>query len=236
VPRGFEVADVPLKYIERPERCLPTRGGWFVEKARLFSVLEAMIAGQPLPPIQLVMSDSGTWRVQNGFHRYFASLVLEYTEIPTMRECPVRLHRCPEEESLGAAGQKLDCCILIEICADDGRQTSLEAVVVPQKRSSAARPSKKQREPQHLACRSRYEPPAVRRERLLRQEQEQKKRDLRQRASEFRRKALSREAVNQEKCDQMRRPQVSYAEKASGRLKPAEPPSWEEEPFLRVRS
>merc|ERR1712224_863092 len=81
----------------------------------------------------------------------------------------VRLHRCPEEESLGAAGQKLDCCILIEICADDGRQTSLEAVVVPQKRSSAARPSKKQREPQHLACRSRYEPPAVRRERLLRQ-------------------------------------------------------------------
>merc|ERR1711939_248031 len=100
----------------------------------------------------------------------------------------------------GAAGQKLDCCILIEFFADDGRQTCLEAVVAPQKRSSAARPSKQQREPQHLSCRSRYEPPAVRRERLLRQEQEQKKRDLKQRASEFIRKALSWEALSQEKC------------------------------------
>lgn len=231
VPRGFDVAELPLKSIERPERCQPTREGWFVDRPRLFSVLEAMVSGEPLPPIQVSMTRGGSWRIENGFHRYFASLVLEYTEIPALRESHDRSSGRPVGDRLGLAGRKARCPILLQGVVDDGRRNSLQATVAAPKEDGAARPDERQREPLS-ACRPRYEPPAVRRARLLQEEQDRRRRELEQLATQFKRRALSREAIDRDQCQQMRRPSISYAEKALGRLKPAEPPSWDQEPSL----
>jgi len=234
VPDGFKVEDLPLKMIERPERSSEAKESWLVDKDRLFSVLEAMITGVPLLPIQVEATESGFLRVVNGFHRYYASVILRYSEISVLW---VGRQQYPEQ--LGQAQVSEDCspnssrAVLLEQPADDGTVICLEALVVAPKKHNCTTLGAKQRRPEPTAtCRPRYEPPAVRlrRERLLREEQERKERI--ERAAAFRRKALSKEAVDQERCQQMRRASVTYAEKAMGRIKAAEPPKWEGEPAL----
>ena len=67
-PAGLMVQDLPLKMIERPERFCSSEEAWLVDKDRLFSVLEAMITGHPLPPIQVHMWHlPGTYRLQQTF-------------------------------------------------------------------------------------------------------------------------------------------------------------------------
>jgi len=233
VPAGFRVEDLPLKMMERPERsCVPT-GSWLVDKDRLFSVLEAMITGAPLPPIQVEATESGFLRVANGFHRYYAAVILKYTEIPVLWMGP---QKCPEKSGHAWEDCRLSSgrAILLEEPKDDGTVTCLEALVVaPKKRSGTTLGANQRRQEPQVTCRPRrYEPPAVRRERerLLLEEQERKERIAR--AAAFRRKALSKEAVDRDVCQQMRSASVTYAEKAMGRIKAAEPPTWDEAPAL----
>lgn len=113
-----EKAYIPLRTIEKPSRHIPLKQhrarekehliqshkrlsqynnapappsseGWFVEKDRLLSVLSAMVAGDPLPPIAVDYS-CGPTRVVNGFHRYFVALILGYKEVPVVREKPMK--------------------------------------------------------------------------------------------------------------------------------------------------
>eukprot|EP00931_Biecheleriopsis_adriatica_P047983 TRINITY_DN27700_c0_g1_i1.p1 TRINITY_DN27700_c0_g1~~TRINITY_DN27700_c0_g1_i1.p1 ORF type:complete len:528 (-),score=55.93 TRINITY_DN27700_c0_g1_i1:210-1769(-) len=99
LPHGRVVKDIPMADMQprtrrQSMRCrnalstnvdwrtwaLPTRPQrYFLCKERLWSVLDAMmdVPPKPLPPLRL--DDSGA--LSNGFHRYFASLVLGFTEI-----------------------------------------------------------------------------------------------------------------------------------------------------------
>jgi len=230
VPAGFNARDLPLKMIERPERaCI---GSWLVDQDRLLSVLHAMITGVPLPPIQVESTESGCLKVVNGFHRYYASVILRYTEVPVLwsglQKCPEQARRCVEDCRLPISG-----AMLLEETSDDGAVICVEALVVAPKKSNCTTLGANQRRQRPRGtCRPRYEPPAVRRERLLREEQQKKQRELTEKAVSFRMKALSKEAKDQERCQQMRRASVTYAEKAMGRLKAGEPPTWDEDPAL----
>lgn len=232
VPAGFKVDDLPLKMIERPERCSMVKGASAVDKDRLFSVIQAMIAGTPLPPIQVQATESGFLRVANGFHRYYASVILGYSEIPVLW---IGEQKCSEQ-----FGQASDDCsssssraFVLEAQADDGRTICLEAVILaPKNRNGTTLASGRRRQAPKVPCRPRYEPPAVRRERerLLREEQERQERIVK--AAAFRKKALSKEANDHVRCQQMRSAGVTYAEKAMGRTKAAAPPTWEGDPEL----
>lgn len=86
--RDNEVVDVPIARLQKPKRWRPRgqRPGVFLERQRLERVLDAMAAGRPLPPVALDASAGAGLKVANGFHRYFASLILGFREIPV--ECP----------------------------------------------------------------------------------------------------------------------------------------------------
>lgn len=227
IPTGFQLEDLPLKRIVRPERSYPTKEGWFVDKARLFSILEAFIAGQPLPPIQVELTESGSLSVANGFHRYFASIIVGYSEIPVLREGLRHFAEARSEDTL----PRSDALVLAET-AEDGSIAHVEALVLlPKSRSGTTLGQQRLQRP--VPCKSRYEPPAVRRERLLREEQERKQRELSEKAEAFRRTALSKVSADQERCHRMKRPSVTYAEKTTGCIKPAAPPTWGEEPALQ---
>lgn len=99
LPHGRTVQDVPMVDMQqRVKRQSPScrsasrmQADWrswapptrpqryFLCRERLWSVLEAMmdVPPKPLPPMRL--DDRG--KLSNGFHRYFASLVLGFTEI-----------------------------------------------------------------------------------------------------------------------------------------------------------
>jgi hypothetical protein len=226
------VEDLPLKRIERPERYCPETARWFVEKERLFSVLEAMIFGQPLPPIEVQVTASGSLKIANGFHRYFASLILGFSEIPVLWEgrqvsCGLRA-RAQQENILPS-----NCSVFFEELREDGTVMCVEALVIPPKNFCSCAPAVHQEgQQQQLPIKPRYEPPAVRQQRLLREEQERRRRELTGRADIFRRKALSKEAMDQERCQQMRRPNVTYAQKTTGRKHFSRIPSWDDEPAL----
>jgi len=232
VPAGFKVDDLPLKKIERPERCCPTKEGWFVEKDRLFSVLEAMIFGQPLPPIEVQMTASGSLKIANGFHRYFASAILGFSEIPVLwegRQPSCGLHARAQQENISPS----NCAVFLEELVQDGTVICVEALVIPPKNCYSSKPAVRQGgQQQRLSSKPRYEPPAVRRQRLLREEQERRRCELTGKADSFRKKALSKEAMDQERCQHMRMPNVTYAQKTAGRMNFSRIPSWDDEPAL----
>lgn len=90
ISRDNQVVDVPIGRLQRPKRQRPRgqrSGGVFLERQRLERVLDAMVAGKPLPPVLVdAESGGGGLKVANGFHRYFASLILGFRELPV--ECP----------------------------------------------------------------------------------------------------------------------------------------------------
>jgi len=87
-----QVVDIAINQVEIPRRQRPqlrnTRslkvaaGGHFLERRRLASVLDAMMHGRPLPPVLLEIQQHGRPKVANGFHRYYASLILGFKELP----------------------------------------------------------------------------------------------------------------------------------------------------------
>lgn len=232
VPAGFKVEDLPVKRIERPERCCPTKEGWFVDKGRLLSVLEAMISGQALPPIEVQVTASGSLEIANGFHRYFASAILGFSEIPVLwegRQQSCGLHAQAQQENI----LPNNCAVFLEEQKEDGTLICVEALVIPPKNCCGSKPAVRQGgQQQQLPSKPRYEPPAVRRQRLLHEEQERRRCELVGKADTFRKKALSTEAMDQERCQQMRRPNVTYAQKTSGRMNSSRIPSWDDEPAL----
>jgi hypothetical protein len=92
VPAGWVLEDVPLKFIEKPQRDSSVCQKWALEPERLLSVLDAMLDGVALPPVRVENGETGfgPLRVANGFHRYFASLALGYLELPVLRRKPDR--------------------------------------------------------------------------------------------------------------------------------------------------
>lgn len=230
VPAGLKVEDKELKLIERPERCPSAKGSWLVDKDRLFSVLEAMISGVPLPPVQVEATESGFLRVANGFHRYYASAILGYTEIPVLWTGQEQLPAKSEQEwkdcRLSSGKQ-----IFLEEPREDGSTACLEAIVVAPKHSAPPCKSKQQ-EPEPQVTRRKYEPPAVRAEKERLRRQEERRKQLLHKAEEFKKMATSKEANDGDHYQRMRRPTISYAEKAMGRIKAGEPPKWDDEPAL----
>jgi len=90
---GFEKVHLCLKDIDTPTRSF-SKGGWWVQKDRLLSVLQAMVSGTPLPPLSVADGiGDHRYQIENGFHRYYASLLLGYTEIPAIRQKRVRRPR-----------------------------------------------------------------------------------------------------------------------------------------------
>lgn len=231
VPAGLKVEDKELKMIERPERCPSAKGSWLVDKDRLFSVLEAMISGVPLPPVQVEATESGFLRVANGFHRYYASAILGYTEIPVLWTGQEQLPAKSEQEwkdcRLSSGKQ-----IFLEEPREDGSTACLEAIVVAPKKHSAPSCKSKQQEPEPQVTRRKYEPPAVRAEKERLRRQEERRKQLLHKAEEFKKTATSKESNDGDHYQRMRRPTISYAEKAMGRIKAGEPPKWDDEPAL----
>lgn len=232
IPAGCKVEDKLLCQIERPERCCPMGHAWFVDKERLLSVLQAMIAGHPLPPIQVESAGSGSLRVTNGFHRYFASVILGFSEISVIsvgsqRDLPLA------DVDEGRASNET---VLLEEPKEDGSVTHVTALLLlPKPRGTLGA----QRRPQAkaVACKpQRYEAPRVKRERLLREEHERMQRERKEHllheAAAFRKKAMSRQAITEERCQRMRRPPVTYSEKITGRMNVSAPPAWDAEPAL----
>lgn len=229
---NFTLEDLPLKRIEKPERCQPTREGWFVEKDRLFSVFQAMIQGEPLPPVRVEINDAGCLRVANGFHRYYASVILGYSEIPVLRSRPVlgtkQLTACHEEFELNPEHVR-------HSSEDDPAAYNEALTILPPKRGTIpSTPCKQQKHPP--SCRPRYEPPAARRERLLREAQEKKKQELNERAAAWKLKVVSKEALDQDRCQRMKKPSTLYAQKVVGlRAEASTLPCWDDEPVLRKK-
>mmetsp|Transcript_8927 Transcript_8927/g.23202 ORF Transcript_8927/g.23202 Transcript_8927/m.23202 type:complete len:344 (+) Transcript_8927:48-1079(+) len=88
IPDGFVLEDVPIRRLAKPRRMdlWSSEHGWFVDQWRLLSVLQAMLKGTPLPPVQVAADSGSPLRVVNGYHRYYASLLLRYKDIPVLRE------------------------------------------------------------------------------------------------------------------------------------------------------
>jgi hypothetical protein len=227
VPAGSKVEDKELKMIERPERCPSAKGAWLVDQDRLFSVLKAMISGVPLPPVQVEATESGALRVANGFHRYYASVLLGYTEIPVL--CSGH-----EQSSKNLEPEWKDCRrssskpIFLEEAREDGTTKCLEAVVVAPKKDVA--PTHKPKE--HEVEPKKWEPLRVRAEKERIRQEEQKRKEQQQAVEELWKKATSKEANDSDLCHRMRRPTISYAEKTMGRKKAGEPPKWDKESAL----
>jgi len=235
VPTGSKLEDLPLKRIERPQRSNPTKHSWFVEKDRLFSVFQAMIDGEPLPPIRVQLTEAGCIRVINGFHRYYASLILGYTDIPVLWERPQQRNE-KLTEMLEQHEQHTSHALLLADAepAANGTVACIEVILIPPKKLKSTMSARRRaRQEPSLPCRPRYEPPHVRLARLRQEAQERKEQDMIEKAATFKMKLLSKEAVAQERCHQMRRADVSYARKVSGRAHVAEPPAWDGEPTLQ---
>jgi len=231
VPAGSKVQDKELKMIERPERCPSAKGSWLVDKDRLFSVLEAMISGVPLPPVQVEATESGALRVANGFHRFYASVVLGYTEIPVLWNGHGQISKKLEPEWKDGR-VSISKPILLEEAREDGTTACLEAVVVTPKKMAAPTRKTKEQVPEAVAPKKKWVPAWVRAEEERRLRAEQKKKDEKEQVEAFWRKATSKQANDCDHYQKMRRPTVSYAEKATGRIKAAEPPKWDEDPAL----
>merc|ERR1740129_1146588 len=91
-----KVVDFPLRFVAKPRRARPRSAncsGCSLERDRLERVMDAMIAGKPLPPVLLEVAPGAPAKVANGFHRYFASLILGFTELPV--EVPSVMAGCP---------------------------------------------------------------------------------------------------------------------------------------------
>lgn len=230
VPEGSEVVDLSLKMIERPERCSPSSEEWFVDKDRLFSVLNAMVFGQPLPPINVEETDSGTLRVANGFHRYYASIILGYLEVPVLRKT-----RRPNRSISSGLDSKVELRTadvwLLEDTDDEGGLSCVKAcMVAPKTYKSTLQGKSRHQIAQDLPCRPRYEPPAVRRERERKEELERRRRELAEKSSELKKTVFC--TLSRERCKPVQKSKVTYVEKITGRTKPCEIPEWKDEPPL----
>jgi hypothetical protein len=85
------VATVPLIQIEPPSRNPEVRPEWRgFDRPRLISVLQGIVSGAEMPPVPLQVIANGheippapfTYRVCDGFHRFYASLVAGFTHLP----------------------------------------------------------------------------------------------------------------------------------------------------------
>lgn len=232
VPEGSEVVDISLKMIGRPERFSASSEERFVDKDRLFSVLNAMVFGQPLPPINVEETDSGTLRVANGFHRYYASVILGYLEVPVLRKT-----RRPKRSISSGLDSKLELRTedvwLLEDTKDEGALACVKACMVAPKTCKSTLQGKRRHQiVQDLLCRSRYEPPAVRRERERKEELERRRRELAEKSSELKKIVFCTLSREQERCKPVQKSKVTYAEKITGRTKSCEIPEWKDEPPL----
>eukprot|EP00747_Dinoflagellata_sp_TGD_P164811 gnl/TRDRNA2_/TRDRNA2_185273_c0_seq1.p1 gnl/TRDRNA2_/TRDRNA2_185273_c0~~gnl/TRDRNA2_/TRDRNA2_185273_c0_seq1.p1 ORF type:complete len:316 (-),score=60.32 gnl/TRDRNA2_/TRDRNA2_185273_c0_seq1:268-1215(-) len=219
VPEGLVRDDLLLKSIQKPMRTQPTQQGWFVEQERLFSVLRAMIAGKPLPPIRVATDAGEPSRVMNGFHRYYASLLLGYTEIPVVREGISAVPASIEEEE----NSEEDGPIVTFENEDGSITSSMTCVLAPKKPATApvcnAQTKCRHRGREHCLLRQkavRWEPPAKRREREEREEQERQAKLKRDMAKALREDIMSRETRNRALAAKMRSPPVSYAQATAG--------------------
>jgi len=171
VPVGFVLDDVPVGRIEKPKRLdmWSSQHGWFVDPTRFMSVLNAMLDGTPLPPIRVSCEQDAPMTVVNGFHRYFASLVLNYRDIPVLRKAT---HSPKEEKSRGRSKCRTRHTSICEAPA-----TIKENLFASEETELAPAASRKARErscakaSRTIPLRRAYEPPARRRER---EEQERK--------------------------------------------------------------
>ena len=84
-------AVVSLLQIEPPIRNPDVRPGWRgFDRPRLISVLQAIASGVELPPVPLEVIANGhefppapfTYRVRDGFHRFYASIAAGFTHLP----------------------------------------------------------------------------------------------------------------------------------------------------------
>jgi len=173
IPEGFVKKDVPLKSVEKPVRDRPISDGLFVDRDRLLSVLGAMIAGQPLPPVR-VMERSGPMRVVNGFHRYFASVLLEYVDIPVLMERGGRLPASDLASIPDVGNDDVASTEVVSILLDNGMVSS-ELCYVVHNRRDATPTRQKQRVPEKSPRKPAWEPPSRRREREERERRERKR-------------------------------------------------------------
>lgn len=209
VPDGNVRDDIPLKCIEKPVRAQATPRGWFVDQERLFSVLEAMVTGKPLPPVRI--STDGPARVMNGFHRYYASLLLGYKELPVLRE--IRLAAlAPLEEETQAEDNGPDLTFEDE----DGTLTCVKTSVLAPK--APTRAAVRQTQPMsrtrghEVEKTARWEPPAKRREREEREERERQAQLKRDMAKTLQEDISRKQTRNMALSQRMRSPPFSYAQ------------------------
>lgn len=202
-----------------------------------------MISGQPLPPIRVALTGiplhcAGSRRVENGFHRYFASLALGYTEIPVLQQNVVK-DALPRHSTFDENRKQQDTPIIIEGVTEKGSPISLEATVLVGKREGFSEKKTKERNSMPAPSKPRWEPRVVRearlkreeQERLKREEQERRKKHLEQLEALYVSETLSKKRLDKETCmkmaDYSSGSNMTYAEKALGRSKPGPPPSWE---------
>jgi hypothetical protein len=84
---------VPLVRIEPPYRLCSVPKDWSgFDKERLVNVLRGIAMGADLPPVPLAVLPAGddltpapyTYRVRDGFHRFFASIAAGYVSLPVV--------------------------------------------------------------------------------------------------------------------------------------------------------
>jgi hypothetical protein len=239
VASGFKIEDVSLKMIERPERCLLTREGWFVDRDRFLSFLEAMTIGHALPPLRVEVTESGSLKVANGFHRYYCSIALGYTEIPVLwqwREHTINAEHWKDGKRCNRTVNGASDCkaiLLLNHTTEDGSDALVEALVLAPKTRSMTTLGARRKSQQSAPCRLRYEPPAVRKERLRREEEERKQQQLAEKATNFAKNMFSKDLADSARRERMTQPPVTYAEKSCGRIRGPTPPSWDGEPELQ---
>jgi len=185
-----------------------------------------------LPPIHVEETDSGTLRVANGFHRYYASVILGYLEIPVVRK--IREHRRSIHTCVDSKAElRIEDVLLLKEMNEEGDTAFVEAFVIAPKTSNSKLQGRNRHQiAQTLPCKPRYEPPAVRRERQRKEELERRRRELAEKSTELKRTVFVTFSRGQEHCHQIRKSGLTYAETIIGRAKPRKMPAWKDEPTL----
>ena len=73
---------LPVSDIQAPRRDVGVRG---LHEDRTRSLLRAFVEGTPVPPLEvhrLPEQITGQFSVRDGYHRYFASIALGFTNLP----------------------------------------------------------------------------------------------------------------------------------------------------------
>lgn len=80
VPDRVQALAVPLIEIEPPRRAPGILG---LHRGQLVSVLRAMVADEPLPPVpvEILRPEPPHYMPRDGFHRYHAAVALGFTHL-----------------------------------------------------------------------------------------------------------------------------------------------------------